>query len=42
MSDAAVPGAGHPVVSYESRYRLRIHGYQAARRLRQERAAAAG
>jgi hypothetical protein len=39
---AAIPEAEHPVVSYESRYRLRIHDYQAALRLLQERAAAAG
>jgi hypothetical protein len=38
----AVPDEGHPVVSYESRYRVRIRDYQAARRLLQERAAAAG
>ncbi len=38
----AVPDEAHPVVSYESRYRVRIRDYQAARRLLQERAAAAG
>ena len=36
------PDGEHPVISYESRYRLRIRDRQAARRLLEERAAAAG
>jgi hypothetical protein len=35
--DAPIPDDGHPVVSYRSRYRLRIHDLEAARRLLGER-----
>ena len=40
--DDTGPDGEHPVISYESRYRLRIRDRQAARRLLEERAAAAG
>ena len=42
VPDNTVPAGEHPVISYESQYRLRIRDYQAARRLLEERAAAAG
>lgn len=42
VPDNTVPAGEHPVISYESQYRLRIRDYQAARRLLEERAAAVG
>lgn len=42
VPDNTVPAGEHPVISYQSQYRLRIRDYQAARRLLEERAAAAG